>query len=235
MNANKLQTIVNVMYNEITEMNKHDGVFIKLYDTTKEEALEATNAFNDAFPKFRDYRYHYFNTNKGYCILRVHLPGHEERYNIDLMEKFTYLSLQDALSDFRNIVYDDGYTNQDGVEVKGEIDENDDLDGGDFIGQYVGIFKNEPFYYIAGITKESKEEEDIVYPITRLDGKYVCDKNISIEQFKEKPLSNKKLKYDRDYDYKYNRSGFIIEEYIHKFNRTHYTQIVKYEGVDISD
>lgn len=235
MNNNKLQTLVNVMYNEITELDKYDGKLFKLYNTTKQEAIEATNAFHDAFPNYRKYVYHYFETNKGYCLIRVHYPGHEERFNIELVEKYAYIHFRDALEDFNHIVSNEGYTNQDGIEVQGEVDEDDDLDGGDFIGQYLGIFKEGDFYYIAGITKESKDENDAVYPITYADGKYICDKNITIEQFKEKPLSNKKLKYDRNFDYKYNRGGFIIEDYIHKFNRTHYMQIVKYEGVDTSD
>ena len=237
MNNNKLQTLVNVMYNELTSMDR-DGTYIKFYDTTKDEAFEVANTFVEAFPRFRDYRYLFFNTNKGYCLARIHTLGHEERYDARLMEDFAYISLSDALKDFNNIAHNDGYVNENGIHVQGDIDENDDdLDGGEFIGQYVGIFKEGNFYYIAGITKETPDEKDVVYPITynSEEKKYMCDENVTIEQFKEKPLTNKKLRYNRNFDYKYNRGGFIIEEYVHKFNRTHYTQIVKFEEIDTSD
>lgn len=235
MNTNKLQTLITVMYNELSVMDKHNGVFIKLYNTTKEEAIEATNALVEAFPKFSDYKYHWFNTNKGYCLVRVHSSGHEEKYDVRVVEEFAYLYLNDALEDFYNIANNVGYTNENGIHVCGDVSDDEDLDGGDFIGQYLGIFKTEHFYYIAGLTKETHNEKDAVYPITFKDGKYICDENVIIEQFKEKPLANKKLKYNRAFDYKYNRGGFIIEEYIHKFNRTHFIQIAKFDAIDTSD
>lgn len=236
MNNIKLQTLVNVMYHEITEnMDKHLGTFIKLHDTTKAEAFEVINQLNEAFPCFSELKYLLFETNKGYCIVRVHPPGHEEKYNIELMEKYTYLYIDDALEDFFDIVYNKGYTNQIGIKVAGEIDEEDEMDGGDFIGQYLGIFKEDYFYYIAGITKETANEDDYVFPITKVGNEYTCDEKLYIDKFKDKPLKNKKLKYDKSFDYTYNRGGFIIEDYIHKFNRTHHVQIIKFEPIDLSD
>ena len=236
MNNIKLQTLVNVMYNEVTKMDYHKGTFIQLYNTNKDEAIEVINTFIEAFPFYQKLKYLCFNTNKNYCLVRVHSPGHTEKYPEELIQNFSYLYIDEALEDFNDIAYNTGYSNENGIKVKGEIIDNDEkLDGGDFIGQFIGIFKTDNFYFIAGITKESPDDKDEIYPITCIDGKYVCNKDIIIEKFKNKPLKNTRLKYDKKYDYEYNSGNFIIEEYVHKFNRTHCTQIVKYQAIDTSD
>lgn len=195
--------------------------------------------YKRTFPRFNSYDYNYFLGNNGFvlqvktekCITHssrnMHPTDALQMYKTNIINPmyipYAYCSLEQAENVAFRYVWK-YYIDQNGIEIKGfdneyfqnagfprgTLDSDTNLYEGDSVGQYIGVLKDDDFYYVVSLTSETTEEKPNLYPIqlntkSKDDLRCIgfCDPNVYICNWDEKPKSFKwMLKENPSADYR---------------------------------